>query len=135
MTTELPSINSTTSISDNVDLRNYYDKLLFKNNSGKSLTDLPRKATLAAAAAANSANSFSNNVTNGGDADSRADEKNEPASGDAQTGRVSEEQKLDFINGYNEPHVLRNGYRLRFTSFQMTPSNSETTPPSMGLRI
>lgn len=44
MTTELPSINSTTSISDNVALRNYYDKLLFKNSSGKSLTDLPRKA-------------------------------------------------------------------------------------------
>lgn len=41
---ELPSINSTTSISDNTDLRNYYDKLLFTNASGKSLNDLPRKA-------------------------------------------------------------------------------------------
>lgn len=41
---ELPSINSTTSISDNADLRSYYDKLLFRNASGKSLTDLPRKA-------------------------------------------------------------------------------------------
>ncbi|KAJ1048263.1 hypothetical protein FZC28_6891g4347 [Saccharomyces cerevisiae] len=40
---ELPSINSTTSISDNQELRNYYDKLLFKNNSGKSLADLPGK--------------------------------------------------------------------------------------------
>ncbi|SCU95215.1 LAMI_0F01530g1_1 [Lachancea mirantina] len=40
---ELPSISSSTSISDNVALRNYYDKLLFKNSSGKSLTDLPRK--------------------------------------------------------------------------------------------
>lgn len=38
------SINSTTSISDNTDLRNYYDKLLFTNASGKSLNDLPRKA-------------------------------------------------------------------------------------------
>ncbi|KAI8390418.1 PSP1 C-terminal conserved region [Nakaseomyces glabratus] len=44
MTMELPSINSTTSISDNTDLRNYYDKLLFTNASGKSLNDLPRKA-------------------------------------------------------------------------------------------
>ncbi|SCU96561.1 LADA_0H01574g1_1 [Lachancea dasiensis] len=42
--TDLPSINSTTSISDNLALRNYYDKLLFKNSSGKSLTDLPRQA-------------------------------------------------------------------------------------------
>ncbi|CAI4046314.1 hypothetical protein SKDZ_12G2140 [Saccharomyces kudriavzevii ZP591] len=42
---ELPSINSTTSISDNQELRNYYDKLLFKNNSGKSLADLPGKLT------------------------------------------------------------------------------------------
>ncbi|SCV02999.1 LANO_0G01530g1_1 [Lachancea nothofagi CBS 11611] len=41
---ELPSINSTTSISDNLVFRNYYDKLLFKNSSGKSLTDLPRQA-------------------------------------------------------------------------------------------
>ncbi|CAI4932465.1 CFC_HP_G0010250.mRNA.1.CDS.1 [Saccharomyces cerevisiae] len=40
---ELPSINSTTSIPDNQELRNYYDKLLFKNNSGKSLADLPGK--------------------------------------------------------------------------------------------
>ncbi|QHS72680.1 Psp1p [Saccharomyces paradoxus] len=40
---DLPTINSTTSISDNVDLKNYYEDLLFKNNSGKSLSDLPRK--------------------------------------------------------------------------------------------
>lgn len=48
---ELPSINSTTSISDNPELKNYYDKLLFKNSSGKSLVDLPRKAAAAAAVA------------------------------------------------------------------------------------
>ncbi|KTA98225.1 Uncharacterized protein AO441_003049 [Nakaseomyces glabratus] len=41
---ELPSISSTTSISDNADLRNYYEKLLFKNSSGKSLTDLQNRA-------------------------------------------------------------------------------------------
>lgn len=46
MTTELPSINSTTSISDNADLRNYYENLLFKNSSGKSLADLPRRQEL-----------------------------------------------------------------------------------------
>lgn len=40
---ELPSISSTTSISENPDLANYYEKLLFKNSSGKSLTDLPAK--------------------------------------------------------------------------------------------
>lgn len=40
---ELPSINSTTSISDNPELKNYYEKLLFKNKSGNSLTDLPSK--------------------------------------------------------------------------------------------
>lgn len=40
---ELPSINSTTSISDNPELKNYYEKLLFKNQSGNSLTDLPSK--------------------------------------------------------------------------------------------
>lgn len=40
MTTELPSINSTTSISDNVALKNYYENLLFRNASGKSLSDL-----------------------------------------------------------------------------------------------
>lgn len=42
---ELPSISSTTSISDNADLRNYYEKLLFKNNSGKSLTDLQNRVS------------------------------------------------------------------------------------------
>lgn len=36
---ELPSISSTTSISDNPALKNYYEKLLFKNGSNKSLTD------------------------------------------------------------------------------------------------
>ena len=36
---ELPSINSTTSISDNAALRNYYENLLFKNSSNKSLVD------------------------------------------------------------------------------------------------
>lgn len=43
MSKDLPSISSSTSISDNADLRNYYEKLLFKNSSGKSLTDLPNK--------------------------------------------------------------------------------------------
>lgn len=43
---ELPSINSTTSISDNPDLRNHYEKLLFKNQSGNSLSDLPNAALL-----------------------------------------------------------------------------------------
>ncbi|CCF57700.1 hypothetical protein KAFR_0D00530 [Kazachstania africana CBS 2517] len=59
---ELPSINSTTSISDNPELKNYYDKLLFKNSSGKSLTDLPRKAREAAAAANNSNNNNNPNT-------------------------------------------------------------------------
>ena len=40
---ELPSISSTTSISDNPALRNYYEKLLFKNSSNKSLTDFQDK--------------------------------------------------------------------------------------------
>ncbi|AMD19518.1 HCL633Wp [Eremothecium sinecaudum] len=40
---DLPSLNSTTSLSDNVALRNYYENLLFRNSSGKSLTDLPKK--------------------------------------------------------------------------------------------
>ncbi|CCH58891.1 hypothetical protein TBLA_0B00470 [Henningerozyma blattae CBS 6284] len=35
---DLPSINSTTSISDNVALKNYYENLLFRNASGKSLS-------------------------------------------------------------------------------------------------
>lgn len=43
---ELPSINSTTSISDNPDLRNHYEKLLFNNQSGNSLSDLPNAALL-----------------------------------------------------------------------------------------
>lgn len=51
---ELPSINSTTSISDNADLKSYYDKLLFTNASGKSLTDLPRKAQAASGMATGS---------------------------------------------------------------------------------
>lgn len=41
---DLPHVSSTTSLSDNVQLRQYYDKLLFKNSSGKSLSDLPAKA-------------------------------------------------------------------------------------------
>lgn len=40
---ELPSINSTTSISDNQDLRNHYEKLLFKNQSEISLPDYPNR--------------------------------------------------------------------------------------------
>ena len=47
---ELPSINSTTSISDNAELRNYYDKLLFRNNSGRSLADLQAAGNAAAVA-------------------------------------------------------------------------------------
>ncbi|CAL9738622.1 protein Psp1p [Monosporozyma servazzii] len=43
---ELPSINSTTSISDNPDLRNHYEKLLFNNQSGNSLSDLPNTTIL-----------------------------------------------------------------------------------------
>ncbi|CCD25754.1 Psp1p NDAI_0F04360 [Naumovozyma dairenensis CBS 421] len=43
MSKDLPSINSSTSISDNADLKNYYEKLLFKNSSDKSLIDLPSK--------------------------------------------------------------------------------------------
>lgn len=43
MMTDLPSLNSATSLSDNVALRNYYDKLLFHNNSVKSFADSPMK--------------------------------------------------------------------------------------------
>ncbi|CCK69175.1 uncharacterized protein KNAG_0C00610 [Huiozyma naganishii CBS 8797] len=45
---DLQPINSTASLSDNVELKNYYENLLFKNGSGKSLTDLPRKLNGAA---------------------------------------------------------------------------------------
>lgn len=113
MTTELPSINSTTSISDNVDLRNYYDNLLFKNNSGKSLTDLPRKA---AAAHGKNAHALSNEVT--------------PSNRERESSK--EEKKVDFITGFDNPHPLRTAasHRLPFNSFQMTPSNSEPIPPT-----
>lgn len=44
MMNELPQVSSTTSLSDNPQLRQYYDRFLFKNSSGKSLSDLPAKA-------------------------------------------------------------------------------------------
>lgn len=59
---ELPSINSTTSISDNAELRNYYDKLLFRNNSGRSLADLQAAGNAAAAAAAASSRPVEQNA-------------------------------------------------------------------------
>lgn len=112
MTTELPSINSTTSISDNVDLRNYYDNLLFKNSSGKSLTDLPKKA----AAHGKNAHALSHEVTS-------SNKDQEPN---------KEEKKVDFIRGFDNPHPLRTAasHRMPFGSFQMTPSNSEPIPPT-----
>lgn len=127
MTTELPSINSTTSISDNVDLRNYYDNLLFKNSSGKSLTDLPKKAAAAAAASGlpphgKGAHALSNEVV--------------PGSEEREGGK--DEKKIDFITGFDNGPGVKSAasHRLPFTSFQMTPSNSEpiplsATPPMM----
>lgn len=118
MTTELPSINSTTSISDNVDLRNYYDNLLFKNNSGKSLTDLPRKANAVPATSAGAAihhNGKHAHALSGQPLSSNRERQNK------------DDKHIDFINGFNNPN--QNGsttsHRLPFTSFQMTPSNSE----------
>lgn len=123
MTTELPSINSTTSISDNVDLRNYYDNLLFKNNSGKSLTDLPRKANAVPATSAGAAihhNGKHAHALSGQPLSSNRERQNK------------DDKHIDFINGFNNPN--QNGsttsHRLPFTSFQMTPSNSEPIPPS-----
>ena len=40
---ELPTVNSTTSISDNDELRKYYDKFLFKSNNPSSSTNLLEK--------------------------------------------------------------------------------------------
>lgn len=119
MTTELPSINSTTSISDNVDLRNYYDNLLFKNSSGKSLTDLPRKAAAAASGvppSGKSAHALSNEVMPGSEA-----ANNEKG-----------EKKVDFITGFENAHGMRPlaHHGPPFTSLLMTPSNSEPIPPS-----
>lgn len=119
MTAELPSINSTTSISDNVDLRNYYDNLLFKNSSGKSLTDLPRKAAAAASgipASGKNPHALSNEVVVGGE---------EGIAG-------KDEKKIDFITGFENAQGIKSAvsHRLPFTSFQMTPSNSEPIPPS-----
>ncbi|QLQ78725.1 hypothetical protein HG537_0B00740 [Torulaspora globosa] len=118
MTTELPSINSTTSISDNVDLRNYYDNLLFKNSSGKSLTDLPRKAAAAASGSGmppsgKNAHVLSNEVMGGSEAGNN--EKSE--------------KKVDFITGFENTHGMRS-HGPPFTSLQMTPSNSEPIPLS-----
>ncbi|QLL31213.1 hypothetical protein HG536_0B00740 [Torulaspora globosa] len=119
MTAELPSINSTTSISDNVDLRNYYDNLLFKNGSGKSLTDLPRKAAAAASGvppSGKSAHALSNEVMAGSEA------------GNNEKG----EKKIDFITGFENAHGMRSvaAHGPPFTSLQMTPSNSEPIPLS-----
>lgn len=123
MTTELPSINSTTSISDNVDLRNYYDNLLFKNNSGKSLTDLPRKANAVPAPSAGPAihqNGKHAHALSGQPLLNNRERQNK------------EEKHIDFINGFNNsnPNRSNTSHRLPFTSFQMTPSNSEPIPPS-----
>lgn len=136
MAAELPSISSATSISDNVGLRDYYDKLLFKNNNGKSLTDLTQRATQGTAVVNNGVY-VANNGNNGTVTGSESTEGKEELS--ASTGHSSrvggDGQKMDFINGFNGTNGMRNGFRLPFSSFQMTPSNSEPTPPSASLSM
>lgn len=117
---ELPSINSSTSISDNPELKNYYDKLLFKNSSGKSITDFQEKVH----ESKNNNNNDDNNSNN--------------------------QFRVDFIKGFNstnkpsplannEPFspstkspspnevgdVKRRSSKVTFSSFQMTPNDSD----------
>lgn len=146
---DLPTINSTTSISDNVDLKNYYDDLLFKNNSGKSLSDLPRKL-----------NGNSDNSNNGA-VDPLAG-LNNLRNSIKSTGNGMESRRtfddIDFMNRFSypqpqqphqqQPHQQQpqqqqlpfshpNGFVQEqppssLTSFQMSSSNSEpmATPPA-----
>lgn len=141
---DLPTINSTTSISDNVDLKNYYDDLLFKNNSGKSLSDLPRKL-----------NGNSDNSSNGA-VDPLAGlntlRNSIKSSGNGMESRRTFDD-IDFMNRFSypqqqphqhqqQPHQQQppfshpNGFiqeqpSSTLTSFQMSSSNSEpmSTPP------
>ncbi|CAI4059513.1 Psp1p SKDI_04G7040 [Saccharomyces kudriavzevii IFO 1802] len=137
---DLPTINSTTSISDNVDLKNYYDDLLFKNNSGKSLSDLPRKL-----------NDKSDNSGNG-TVDPLAGLNNLrnsiKSSGNGMENRRTFDD-IDFVNRFSylpppppphqqqQPFSHQNGFLQEqpprtLTSFQMSSSNSEpmATPPA-----
>ena len=131
---ELPSVNSTTSLSDNVNLKNYYDKLLFKNNSGKSLTDLP--ATAAAAAAAAQSRSNKGHM---GEVNSRLGMTAGKNSNDKTINPVESDvsRNIDFINGFksftledsdNGSFHNSNSQRLSFSAFEMTASNSEPYP-------
>ncbi|CAI1863409.1 hypothetical protein SEUBUCD650_0B06010 [Saccharomyces eubayanus] len=141
---DLPTINSTTSISDNVDLKNYYDDLLFKNNSGKSLSDLPRKL-----------NGNSDNSSNGA-VDPLAGlntlRNSIKSSGNGMESRRTFDD-IDFMNRFSYPQQQPHQHQQQphqqqppfshpnrfiqeqpsstLTSFQMSSSNSEpmSTPP------
>ncbi|CCE62141.1 hypothetical protein TPHA_0B04720 [Tetrapisispora phaffii CBS 4417] len=102
---ELPSVNSNTSLSDNLQLNNYYDKLLFKNNSGKSLVDLPSKL--------NNSNNNSQNATNGSENNSlfrnyisKIDNantlKNSSFDGNNNTNDIASSNNVSIGNEFNE---------------------------------
>ncbi|KAF4006215.1 hypothetical protein FOB22_000943 [Saccharomyces cerevisiae] len=134
---DLPTVNSTTSISDNVDLKNYYEDLLFKNNSGKSLSDLPRKLN------DNSNNSGSdtvdplaglNNLRNSIKSAGNGTENRRTFDDIDFMGRFpylppvpnQQQQPFSHQNGFIQEHPSSN-----LTSFQMSSSNSEpmSAPP------
>ncbi|AJV12145.1 BMC_2a_G0013610.mRNA.1.CDS.1 [Saccharomyces cerevisiae] len=134
---DLPTVNSTTSISDNVDLKNYYEDLLFKNNSGKSLSDLPRKQN------DNSNNSGSdtvdplaglNNLRNSIKSAGNGMENRRTFDDIDFMGRFpylppvpnQQQQPFSHQNGFIREHPSSN-----LTSFQMSSSNSEpmSAPP------
>ncbi|EDO19121.1 hypothetical protein Kpol_2000p89 [Vanderwaltozyma polyspora DSM 70294] len=139
MTAELPSVNSTTSLSDNVALRNYYDKLLFKNSSGKSLSDLPSKLLSSSAQLRNSR--ITNEIVS--KLKIHGDTQNDPKSDKIPSGdnehldaaADSSGHSIDFINGFksfnlegNDSHTFNSqsaSNRLSFSAFEMAASNSE----------
>lgn len=102
---ELPSINSTTSISDNAALKNYYENLLFKNSSGKSLADLPRKLA-----------NFDKSSNDG---------KHQPPPSGTDPKSTA---KVDFINGYTKSSWNKDGIEEEDQFKMMSPPSSHNTP-------
>lgn len=130
MTTELPSVNSTTSISDNADLRNYYENLLFNNSSGRSLADLPRKQEFSQQQQQQqqqlqqnspSASAHQQIHEQQGQQNSQAPQQIHQQQGNQDVHDL--EGSVDFVNGF---HAINGS---SFTNFRqaptMTPSNSE----------
>ncbi|CDO92731.1 unnamed protein product [Kluyveromyces dobzhanskii CBS 2104] len=151
---ELPQVSSTTSLSDNPQLRQYYDKFLFKNSSGKSLSDLPAKAReqarsnlhmeegFGAGAGAGAGagggtgqgtdSGYDKSVRQGQEQGQRFQQTHGPGHG---SGSISGTGNVDFISGFRNPMYQTNASPVSSSgshSVSMSYSDAGVGPQGSG---